>query len=250
MSATLSAHGEGSQKLTRAQLRNIPTPISMGPRHHPIPHIELIETLEARFKEKLNASVEMEEFAVRRNASTLFGVMTLNYAGTIRGGGRTGDDVAAAVGFRHANDMSLSIQLVAGMSVFVCDNMALRGDVILLREKHVHELSLADSIDIGIERFVKQYAKLEEETQLLRETRLTGIEAKSIIFDAFVLDKVMPLHFIDRVYNEYFVPTKPEFEPRTGWSLHNAFTQVAKDMPLTTRIPAIQRLGRMLGLAS
>lgn len=244
MSATLSAHGEGSQKLTRAQLRNIPTPISMGPRHHPIPHIELIETLEARFKEKLNASVEMEEFAVRRNASTLFGVMTLDYQL-----GR-GTDYMAAVGFRHANDMSLSIQLVAGMSVFVCDNMALRGDVILLREKHVHELSLADSIDIGIERFVKQYAKLEEETQLLRDTQLTDIQAKSTIFDAFVLEKVMPLHFIDRVYNEYFVPTKPEFEPRTGWSLHNAFTQVSKDMPLTTRIPAIQRLGRMLGLAS
>jgi hypothetical protein len=136
------------------------------------------------------------------------------------------------------------------MSVFVCDNMVLRGDVIILREKHVRELSLADSIDAGIDRFVTQYAKLEGEVQLLRDTTLTDNQAKATILDAFVQEQVMPLHLMGRVYDEYFTPSKPEFEPRTGWSLHNAFTQVAKDMPLTTRIPAVQKLGRMLGLAS
>jgi Domain of unknown function (DUF932) len=232
----------GAQKVTRAELAHIPTPIARGPRHKPIPHIELIETLEARFKFKLNADVQMEEYAVRRQSSTLFGVMTLAYGAQL--------DVSAAVGFRHANDMSLSIQLVAGMSVFVCDNMALRGDVILLREKHTTDLSLADSIDMGIDRFVKQYARLEGEVGLLRNTTLTDTQAKATILDAFVVNQVMPTKFMERVYGEYFNPSKPEFAARTGWSLHNAFTQVAKDMPLTTRIPAIQQLGRMMGLQS
>jgi len=41
-----------------------------------------------------------------------------------------------------------------------------------------------------------------------------------------------------------------EFRPRTAWSLHNAFTAVAKEMPITTRMPAIQELGRYFGMTN
>jgi len=41
-----------------------------------------------------------------------------------------------------------------------------------------------------------------------------------------------------------------EFRPRTSWSLHNAFTAVAKEMPITTQMPAIQELGRYFGMSN
>jgi len=34
------------------------------------------------------------------------------------------------------------------------------------------------------------------------------------------------------------------------WSLHNALTTVAKEMPLSTRLPAIQSVGKMCGMSS
>jgi hypothetical protein len=50
------------------------------------------------------------------------------------------------------------------------------------------------------------------------------------------------------VSRQYFEPTIEAFEARNAWSLHNAFTGAAKAMPMTTRIPAIQKVGRLFGM--
>src|SRR2546425_11379049 len=47
--------------------------------------------------------------------------------------------------------------------------------------------------------------------------------------------------------------SKPEllaFRPRTAWSLHNAFTGLAKEMPMPTRLPAIQAVGKLFGMSA
>ena len=67
------------------------------------------------------------------------------------------------------------------------------------------------------------------------------------IHDAFV-HGVMPVRLLPEVSRSYFEPELAEFKPRTAWSLHNAFTGVAKEMP--TRLPAIQELGRLFGMST
>jgi len=59
----------------------------------------------------------------------------------------------------------------------------------------------------------------------------------------------MPLRLLPEVSRSYFEPDVPEFAPRTAWSLHNAFTGAAKVMPMTTRLPAIQTLGKFFGMS-
>jgi hypothetical protein len=34
------------------------------------------------------------------------------------------------------------------------------------------------------------------------------------------------------------------------WSLHNALTTVAKEMPMSTGLPAIESVGKMFGMSS
>jgi hypothetical protein len=51
---------------------------------------------------------------LRRDGSTLFGVLQLAYADT--------EDGVAALGLRTANNKTMSIQICAGLSVLVCDN--------------------------------------------------------------------------------------------------------------------------------
>ena len=60
----------------------------------------------------------------------------------------------------------------------------------------------------------------------------------------------MPVRFLPDVSKSYFEPTLKAFEPRTAWSLHNAFTDLAKEMPMTTRLPAIQAVGKLFGMSS
>ncbi len=239
---TLLSHVD-TQLRTREQLAKIPAPQSLGRYHSPVAHIELVQMLEHSIKERLHASIIKEQFAVRQDGLTLFGVMAISY--------HESKDVTAALGFRHSNNKTMSLQFVAGQSVFVCDNMVLRGETIFLRERHdVRTLNLQAQLSDGLAEYSRQLGMLEEETQVLRDTRLTDHEAKSFILDSFVKHHVMPVNLMPNVYQEYFEPKHEEFKPRTAWSLHNAYTEVAKLQPMTPRMESTQALGKLMGLAT
>jgi hypothetical protein len=225
--------------VTREQLAYAVTPEST-PTFRPIPHIELIESLDTVLQRNAIRVLD-ERFALRRDGSMLFGVLQLAYGEDLDG--------TAALGLRTANDRSMSIQVCAGLSVFVCDNLAFRGDLIALCRKHTARLDLMEELQGAVQRFQEHFGRLTEEVQQLRGRELLDTEAKTIIHDVFA-SGLMLVRLLPEVSGEYFRPTLREFEPRTAWSLHNAFTAAAKAIPLTTRMPALQRVGRLFGMSN
>src|SRR5437899_9937136 len=88
---------------TREELAVLEPP---DPTHSfkPVPHIELINTLDEVLG--LNdITIRKEQFAVRRDGATLFGVLQLAYQDT--------PDGMAALGLRTSNNRTMSIQLCA-----------------------------------------------------------------------------------------------------------------------------------------
>jgi hypothetical protein len=225
--------------VTREQLALIPTP-EPTKSWHPIPHIQLVETLQDALT-KNQIRIAQEQFALRRDGSTLFGVLQLAYNDT--------EDGSAAMGFRTSNDKSMSLQICAGLSVFVCDNLVFRGDLIALTRKHTSGLNLRSELATAVLRFQDHFGRLTGEIEHLKKHQLSDGEAKVLIHDVFA-NGVMPVRFLPLVSVMYFHPQVADWQPRTAWSLHNAFTAAAKDMPISTRMPAIQELGRMFGLVS
>jgi Domain of unknown function (DUF932) len=225
--------------VTRDQLALIPAPQPTA-TWHPIPHIQLIETLQQALWDN-RIDIREEKFALRGDGSTLFGVLQLAYQDT--------KDGQAAMGIRTSNDKSMSVQICAGLSVFVCDNLVFRGDLIALNRKHTSGLDLPLELDSAVQRFREHFHALTREIEELKDRQLTKDEAKALIHDVFA-NGLMPLRFLPVVSTMYFHPQIAAWEPRTAWTLHNAFTAVAKDMPISTRMPAIQELGRMLGMSS
>ena len=139
--------------VTREQLALVETPDATR-SFKPVPHIELIETLEHVLG--LNhITIRKEQFALRRDGSTLFGVLQLAYQDTADG--------MAALGIRTANNRTMSIQLCAGLCVFVCDNMVFRGDLIALNRKHTSGLHLRTEINHAILRFQDHFGRLTGE---------------------------------------------------------------------------------------
>ncbi len=69
-----------------------------------------------------------------------------------------------------------------------------------------------------------------------------------MIHDAFT-QGLMPVRLLPVVSRQYFQAPLPDFEPRNAWSLHNAFTGAAKEMPMPTRLPAIQAIGKLFGMS-
>jgi hypothetical protein len=97
--------------VSRAELRALPAPEATR-TFKPIPHIELVDMLDMVLEQN-QIRIEEERFALRRDGSVLFGVLQLAYGET--------PDGRAALGLRTANNKTMSIQLCAGLSVFVCD---------------------------------------------------------------------------------------------------------------------------------
>jgi uncharacterized protein DUF932 len=225
--------------VTRQQLALVETP-SPTRSFKPVPHIELVETLE-KVLQGNQITIRKEQFALRRDGSTLFGVLQLAYTDTVDG--------TAALGLRTSNNRTMSIQICAGLSVFVCDNMVFRGDLIALNRKHTAGLHLRTELNHAILRFQDHFGKLTSEISNLKERTVADLEAKAIIHDVFV-QGILPIRLLPDASNLYFEPFVDEFRPRNAWSLHNAFTAVAKEMPITTRMPAIQELGKYFGMTN
>ena len=139
--------------VTREQLALVETPAATR-SFKPVPHVELVNTLE-HVLQLNHITIRKEQFALRRDGSTLFGVLQLAYQDTTDG--------MAALGIRTANNRTMSIQLCAGLSVFVCDNMVFRGDLIALNRKHTAGLHLRTEINHAILRFQDHFGRLTGE---------------------------------------------------------------------------------------
>jgi len=247
------SHGK-SLLVTREQLAALPEVVGTD-SFKPVAHIELVVGLEKVLADRgiqirtydtgPKAGQLAEQFAMSQNGMRLFGTMDLvknGIAGT-----------CASLGFRTANNKTMSLKMVAGLRVFVCDNMALSGDTIILSRKHTSGLNLLPELFRGMDQYERQYNKLRDNVMRLQGYDMNDQLAKVLMHDVFA-QQVMPVRLFPEVSDVYFnrfqtseEPKYAAFQARTAWSLLNAFTEVAKEMPLTTRIKAAQTVGETFG---
>src|SRR5438093_8070378 len=168
--ATLISHVD-TNLITRGGLQMLPTPEPTA-SWKPIPHFELVDVLD-RVLNQFDMHVRGEQFAIRRDGSVLFGVLQLAYGET--------QDGLAALGLRTGNNKSMSLQICAGMSVFVCDNLAFRGDLIALKRKHTAGLNLKEELTLAVIRFQEHFGQLTNEIASLKQRALADIEAKALM---------------------------------------------------------------------
>lgn len=246
--ATLIAHC-GAHKVSYADLALLPMPEKMGSRHRPFPHVEMVDMLKEEVS-RWQATITREEYAIQTNGKKLFGVFDLNNLGGH-------PDRGYAIGFRSSNDETFALRIVAGARVFVCDNLALSGNDVVLNRKHTTGLSLQATLHHSVDQLFKQYASMDQAIARMQEHRLTDPNAKALIYDAFVKEN-LPLRLFPHVNEWYFEsPEKIQDEsatdcqPRSVWGLHNAFTRSIKviDSPVR-QFEITQAVGAYLGLRS
>ena len=137
-------------------------------------------------------------------------------------------EMCAAIGFRNSTDQSLSAGLVFGSRVFVCDNLAFAGQYVIKR-RHTKRIldDLPGLIRLGIGQFPLQVDAQQRLFQRLRETALGNTGAHDLLVRAAATG-VISFSGIRKVRKEWLAPSHEAFQPRTAWSLFNAFTETAK----------------------
>jgi hypothetical protein len=183
--------------------------------------------------------VVAEEYAVQRKTNMLVGTMVLNWL--------ENDEFAAALAFRHSNDMSEAVKLYAGVRVFACDNTAVSGDEIILRKKHTKHFDIRAELPEAFDRYREGTLVLQRDIEELRNTPLREIEAKEYIYDAF-RRKVVPLRLFHPIAASWHAQFTNNHLVSNEWVLLNCFTEHVKALKPNAAMQATVKLGRFFQL--
>ena len=226
-------------KITRAELAMLPTPPSTA-THVPIPHVAVVEALVDTLSHRQISVVE-EEFAASKDGMEMFGVLDL----------ATGfEGCRFAIGIRNANNKRFRLACTVGLRVFVCHNLCFRGDYSPVLAKHSKHFSLEDTLSVGVDRMQRNFEPMRQQVESWRAQQLSAATAKLTIYRAFIEgDLEVPKHLAPMVHALYFNPQHEEFQPRTMWSLSNAFTSAFKELDPIPQFRATAKLGRFLEAA-
>jgi len=125
--------------------------------------------------------------------------------------------------------------------------MAFSGDFTPVLAKHSKSLNLLDSISVGVDRMQRNFGPMQKQIETWRQTELSNVAAKMIIYEAFIESELeVPKHLARRVHDFYFNPQYEEFKDRTLWSLSNAFTSAFKELEPIPQFKATAKLSGFL----
>lgn len=209
----------GGWDATREEVEAVPVP-ERTRTYTPLPHRDVLSEV-LRVLPAHDMELEAMSLGLANDGARLFGVIDVR-------NGKNAPDWGMAIGIRNSYDKAFSLNLCAGSRVFVCDNLAFHGEV-MLRRRHVgpvdHELPalvaglVADVVDFRDE--------VAAQVDRLKVAELTDERAHDVMVRAMREGFVVP-QMLPGIAKEWHTPSHPEFEARTAWSLFNAFTEVAK----------------------
>ncbi len=236
MSETSTLIGYAGRTINRDELALVPTPPATA-THQPVPHHQIVQALAETLGFR-HIGVVHDEYAVSPDGMKMFGVLDLE---TEMHGARF------SIGLRNSHDKSMRLALTCGYRVFVCSNMAFSGDFTPVLAKHSKSFALVDAISVGVDRMQRNFEPMRKQVEAWRQTELTDVTAKMIIYEAFIESELeVPKHLARRVHDNYFEPRHDEFRPRTMWSLSNAFTSAFKELEPVPQFRATAKLGQYL----
>lgn len=240
MSSTLCAHVD-AHRVDADVLAALPAPTALGRYHRPIPHHEVVSALHDALA-GASFVVERMQFALSPDNARLFGVLDLRAPST------TTPDMGWSYGFRSSTDSSLALKAVAGRRVFVCDNLALAGEMFALHHKATTGFNVVDAMRDSIDRFVAQQRALGDAIAEAQSTTLTDGDAKALFYTLFAT-KRLPLRLLPGVHHTYFEPepTWTDCQPRSRWGAFNAITRVLQTVPALRRFPLTVAVGKIVG---
>jgi hypothetical protein len=210
----------GGARVEREALESVTTPEAEG-RWQPIAHATLADQVR-RGLEDAGMQILTEAHALNRGGAQYFGLMQVAIDG------RDHDDWGTVVGLRNSHDKRFPAALAMGNALFVCDNLAFSGDVVLARRHTTNILRDLPQVTARAVGQLGDFAGLAERRAAnYRNREMGNIEAHDLIvraLDAGAITTTM----VPKVLGQWRAPIHSEFRDRNLWSLYNAFTETLK----------------------
>lgn len=217
MSESVLMLHRGAREVTREQVELVPTPKPEG-RWHPLSHAAVLDTVIKRLA-AAGFEVARQRLALSRGDNRLFAVLDLAARLSDACGG-----ISLACGVSNSLDKSTAVRMVLGNRVFCCDNLALRGSILVAKK---HTKFVTTRFEEAISRVMgelEEFRRAEAaRIELFRRTDLSDAQAHSLMLRAFTRE-IVSHQSLRRVLRLWEEPELEDFAPRTLFSLENAFT--------------------------
>lgn len=215
----------GGKNSTLNELADVPLPIETD-TYKPVSHYDLAMNLADVAGGLLNGhKLESSRFGLARDGNQMFGVHTFKNGS---------DEMGLSIGFRNSYDKSMSVGIAIGATVFVCDNLALTGDVSLMRKHTVNVWEdLETMVVTTVYKSQHNFKYILEDAETLSEIAVSDDEAYRMLGLLYGRGIITPRQ-IPVVKHEWLAPEYDVFKERNAWSFYNACTEALKSCPPRT----------------
>lgn len=237
----LQTMGGRSRFITLDQLKTLPAPEPLGPRHKPIHPAEIVETVQDRAK-TFGLSVTKQELAINPKKTKVVGTIDFTRPDWVQGGGE--ELRGGVISFGTSVDQSSSLWMTGGVRIFLCTNLMLSElDVITLRRKHTTGMDIIPQIDTMVEKAGGQVDEAAERIE--REDGIAIDERMAFrIVGEMLIRRVLASASATRDGMGLWLDPKTEdVEPRTLWGLHQAYTRQVQKLPPAVVVAASMAVG-------
>lgn len=189
----------------------------------PVAHQDLAEGIQKVASDLLvEFSHDSSRYGLARDGNQLFGVHTFKNAST---------ELGLSIAFRNSYDRSMAVGMAFGASVFICDNLALQGNIVVLR-KHTSLIGedLEELIVTNVYRSRMAFKQVVADANGMKEVTVNDDEAYATLGRLFG-HRILKPRQLRVAYGQWHRPRHKEFQPRTLWSLYNAATEALKSSP-------------------
>jgi hypothetical protein len=245
------------------RLAELPAPVSLGPRHRPIPYINVATGL-VDAAERAGLRVKNTQWAVGKYRNVL------NYEGqivrvdnaemvglvSVEGGGLPElKDADWQIAYQGGQAEHLAQRLMAGKNMFVCTNLALMGGEVVMKKKSTTGLfDLDELFDEAILRFLDQTSQIDADERVLHDCLLDDTRAYELAAKA-VMQNVVPAKSLKPILTNWHAAEKQPVDmadchERSQYGLYNCFTRSIRDQHLMQQTANSAKIGRYFGVAA
>jgi hypothetical protein len=184
----------------------------------PIPHIDLIDQVSQTLLGS-GLTIVNTAHSLTHDGMRYFGLMQIK-------NGSENEDYAWVLGLRNSHDKVFPAGLVAGASVFICDNLSFSGEIRFAR-KHTRFITrdLPQLTSRAIGKLIDKWNLQDKRIDAYKEKELGDMQAHDLIIKSVDV-RACTTTQIPKILNEWRHPEFEEFKERTTWSLFNGFTRV------------------------
>ena len=217
-------------------VRNIETPLATR-TYQPVAYGQILDHM---YEGLLNTpwKVSNAEYSLGREGSQLFGIFNLEdrYNRPLidplpDNWSIPGDAIRPSIGFRSSHDKSISIGIVVGASVFVCDNMMFNTDGFHAIRKHTKNVfnDIEEMIQRSLSGATRQYNLLQRDRWCMKNVPVDKLRGYEILGHAYG-DKILTSQQFTSAAREWEQPSDDFYQyfggvrNRNAWSLYNAMT--------------------------